>query len=354
MKCWKCGQENVNGTINCINCGVSLERASAITPVGRAMRELYDRYGCRMVLTNPTILKNGLGDFLENTNMNRILRTQIGMVMDAGVGMAYYEQLKKGSPDNTFVKRVKDIITRSCGFGDDVTIKIMGYFDEMIGWKAAERSAVSPNKKTSVPPNNNKQSSVPLNNNKPSSAPPQNHKKTQTVPTTKPTILNKLLEKAQSNYRENIAYYYKPLSLSETKRLKALIWIACIIWCIFFTYFEFFDTSGFFSSINNILIVVIIGISLLFSAFTISSPKCPRIPFLSYSCVIICCIISGLADCFLLPAVIVFFIFGDGDLAYTFAVIVCFVGLFMFFYALLLGSRWINNDRKTRKESMNE
>ena len=114
------------------------ERTSANTPVGRAMRELYDRYGCQMVLTNPTILKNGLGDFLENTNMNRILRTQIGMVMDAGVGMAYYEQLKKGSPDNTFVKRVKDIITRSCGFGDDVTIKIMGYFDEMIGWKAAE------------------------------------------------------------------------------------------------------------------------------------------------------------------------------------------------------------------------
>lgn len=173
MKCWKCGQENVNGTINCINCGVSLERASAITPVGRAMRELYDRYGCQMVLTNPTILKNGLGDFLENTNMNRILRTQIGMVMDAGVGMAYYEQLKKGSPDNTFVKRVKDIITRSCGFGDDVTIKIMGYFDEMIGWKAAERSAVSPNKKPSVPLNDN---------NKPSPALIQNHRKTQTVP----------------------------------------------------------------------------------------------------------------------------------------------------------------------------
>ena len=161
MKCWKCGQENVNGTVNCINCGVSLERTSANTPVGRAMRELYDRYGCQMVLTNPTILKNGLGDFLENTNMNRILRTQIGMVMDAGVGMAYYEQLKKGSPDNTFIKRVKDIITRSCGFGDDVTIKIMGYFDEMIGWKAAERSAESPNKKpSSVSPARNKEALV--------------------------------------------------------------------------------------------------------------------------------------------------------------------------------------------------
>ena len=113
------------------------------------------------------------------------------MVMDAGVGMAYYEQLKKGSPDNTFVKRVKDIITRSCGFGDDVTIKIMGYFDEMIGWKAAERSAVSPNKKPSVTPNNNKQSSVPLNdNNKPSSAPLQNHKKTQVVLPSKPASTN--------------------------------------------------------------------------------------------------------------------------------------------------------------------
>ena len=254
MKCWKCGQENVNGTINCINCGVSLERASAITPVGRAMRELYDRYGCQMVLTNPTILKNGLGDFLENTNMNRILRTQIGMVMDAGVGMAYYEQLKKGRPDNTFVKRVKDIITRSCGFGDDVTIKIMGYFDEMIGWKAAERSAVSPNKKPSyVPPNNNKKPSVvpPNDNNKPSSVPPQNHNKAQVVPPTKP---------ASTNTEQD-----KPLSPFERTWLKVS---AVLTLCLgLFNYLN----SGF-----HIGQIVLLAIPILM-IIAINSPKIPYV-----------------------------------------------------------------------------
>ena len=233
MKCWKCGQENVNGTINCINCGVSLERASAITPVGRAMRELYDRYGCQTVLTNPIILKNGLGDYLENTNMNRILRTQIGMAMDAGVGMAYYEQLKKGSPDNAFVKRVKDIITRSCGLGDDVAIKIMGYFDEMIGWKAAERSAVSLNKK-------------------PSSVPPQNHKKTQIVPPTKP---------ASTNTEQD-----KPLSPFERTWLKVS---AVLTLCL--GLFDYLKSGFHIGQIEYLAIVILMIIA-------INSPK---IPYLS-------------------------------------------------------------------------
>ena len=245
MKCWKCGQENVNGTINCINCGVSLERTSAITPVGRAMRELYDRYGCQMVLTNPTILKNGLGDFLENTNMNRILRTQIGMVMDAGVGMAYYEQLKKGSPDNTFVKRVKDIITRSCGFGDDVTIKIMGYFDEMIGWKAAERSAVSPNKKPSVTPNNNKQSSAPL----------QNHKKTQVVPPSKP---------ASTNSKQA-----KPLSPFERTWLKV-----SVVLTLCYALLAYLKNG---SDIDQIVFIAIVILMII----AINSPKIPYVSVLA-------------------------------------------------------------------------
>ena len=344
MKCWKCGQENSIGSTYCLNCGMSLERTPVKTSVGKAMRELYDKYGCQKVLTENAYLKNGLGDFLEDSNRSRIIRNQVGTVMDVGLGKVYYEQLEKGRPDNAFNMRVRELITRSCGFNDYTANEIMGYFDEMIGWKAAEPSVVPSNKKpSSVPPNNNK---------KPSSVPPQNHKKTQTVPTTKPTTLNKLLEKANSNLIRKTTRSYEPLSLSEIKRLKAFIWIACIIWCIVFTYFDSFDTSGFFSSTNNILIVDIIGISLIFSAFTISFPKCPRIPFLSYSCVFICCFISGIADCLLLPAVIVFFIFGDDALA--FAVIICAVGSFMSLYVTVLGSRWIFDDRRTRKESQNK
>ena len=161
MKCWKCGQENTSGTINCINCGTSLARSPVKTPTGKAMRALYDQYGCKKVLTETIYLKNGLGDFLEDSTTSRTIRSQIGMAMDAGLGRVYYEQLIKGRPDNSSSFRAEEILTRECGFSNSTANEIMGYFDEMIGWKAAERSAVSPNKKpSSVSPARNKEALV--------------------------------------------------------------------------------------------------------------------------------------------------------------------------------------------------
>ena len=91
MKCWKCGQENSFGIKHCMNCGTSLERTPTTTSVGKAMRELYDRYGGKRVLTETVYLKNGLGDFLNDSVTSRTLRNQIGMAMDAGLGQFYYE-----------------------------------------------------------------------------------------------------------------------------------------------------------------------------------------------------------------------------------------------------------------------
>ena len=138
MKCWKCGQENSFGIKHCINCGTSLERTPTTTSVGKAMRELYDRYGCKKVLTEAVYLKNGLGDFLNDSVTSRTIRNQIGMAMDAGLGQIYYEHLIKGKPDSSFTSRAKEILTRNCGFSDNTANEIVEYFDEMIGWKTPE------------------------------------------------------------------------------------------------------------------------------------------------------------------------------------------------------------------------
>ena len=230
MKCWKCGQENSIGSTYCLNCGMSLERTPVKTSVGKAMRELYDKYGCQKVLTENAYLKNGLGDFLEDSNRSRIIRNQVGTVMDVGLGKVYYEQLEKGRPDNAFKMRVRELITRSCGFNDYTANEIMGYFDEMIGWKAAEPSVVSPNKK-------------------PSSVPPQNHKKTQTEPKIKAAKQNQ----------------DKPLSSSEIKRKKAIFvisYIAIVLWgALYVVLARYYFTNT--ASEIVLFIFFIIGIVLL-------------------------------------------------------------------------------------------
>ena len=337
MKCWKCGQENASGTINCINCGTSLARSPVKTPTGKAMRALYDQYGCKKVLTETIYLKNGLGDFLEDSTTSRTIRSQIGMAMDAGLGRVYYEQLIKGRPDNSSSFRAEEILTRECGFSNSTANEIMGYFDEMIGWKAAERSAVSPNKKPSVPLNDN---------NKPSSAPIQNHKKTQIVPPSKPAAQNQ----------------NELLSPGEIKWLKASNWIVVIIWGIF-SYYHL-DTSGFLHSEDYILLMgIIIGFLLLFSALTISFPNCPRIPFLSYFCVVL----SSWMSILIIPSpLIISNLFGFFDAPFTTlktVILFCFIPVFAIILfggmawwprIIKLASRWVNNDRRTREESMNE
>ena len=230
MKCWKCGQENSIGSTYCLNCGMSLERTPVKTSVGKAMRELYDKYGCQKVLTENAYLKNGLGDFLEDSNRSRIIRNQVGTVMDVGLGKVYYEQLEKGRPDNAFNMRVRELITRSCGFNDYTANEIMGYFDEMIGWKAAEPSVVSPNKK-------------------PSSVPPQNHKKTQTEPKIKAAKQNQ----------------DKPLSSSEIKRKKAIFVISYIAIVLWGALYVVLDRYYFTNTASEIVLFIffIIGIVLL-------------------------------------------------------------------------------------------
>ena len=137
MKCWKCEQELAEGTGICPYCGKEQKRPVPVTEIGRALREVYDRYGARDVLGNSVFLVNGLGDLLEDS---KELRTKLKMAMDAGAGRMYLEQLNIGTPDSNFDKRVNRLLTEGAGLKDSVAEELAGYLDEMIGWRSAVRS----------------------------------------------------------------------------------------------------------------------------------------------------------------------------------------------------------------------
>ncbi len=138
MKCWRCGKDIVNNTSECVYCHAPQQRSTPVTVVGSALRQLYDRYGAEMVLTNPVILANGLGDVIADTlyvNVQK-LKGQLKMAMDAGMGRFYFQQLAVGKPDTEFESRIRILLTEDVGFNKQTSADLMGYFDEMIGWKA--------------------------------------------------------------------------------------------------------------------------------------------------------------------------------------------------------------------------
>ena len=138
MYCWKCGQELTDGASACVYCGADQRRPEPTSEAGRAMRQLYDRYGRDAVLTNNLMLVNGLGDLVENSQK---LRNQMKMALDAGVGRLYLDQLNgTGAPDAAFDQRVRALMSDEAGLNDKAIYEITDCFDDMIGWRAASEA----------------------------------------------------------------------------------------------------------------------------------------------------------------------------------------------------------------------
>ena len=134
MKCWKCGKEIPDGASMCTYCSASMNRKAPATPAGKAMRQIYDRFGSGRVFDKKSILSIALGDMLEDSKK---IRSQIDMVMSAGVGGVYLNQLQNvGKPDSAFCDKIKKLMTDEAGLSDKVAAELMGYFDEMIGWNS--------------------------------------------------------------------------------------------------------------------------------------------------------------------------------------------------------------------------
>ena len=143
MKCWKCGRDIPEGASMCTYCSASMNRKAPATPAGKAMRQIYDRFGSGRVFDKKSILSIALGDMLEDSKK---IRSQIDMVMSAGVGGVYLNQLQNvGKSDSAFCNKIKKLMTDEAGLSDKVAAELMGYFDEMIGWAVSTPAAAQTN-----------------------------------------------------------------------------------------------------------------------------------------------------------------------------------------------------------------
>ena len=133
MKCWKCGQENVPGAMQCVHCNADMRRTEPKSVEGIALRRLYDHYGAEALLTNSALMVNALGDLMQDSNK---IRNQLKMALAAGIGRAYLLQIQSvGNSDSDFENRMLEMMTEDAGLSEAVSKKIMSAFDEMIGWK---------------------------------------------------------------------------------------------------------------------------------------------------------------------------------------------------------------------------
>lgn len=136
MKCWRCGQSMADSMETCGACGASQARTAVSTEVGRTLRALYDRFGAQEILTNSSYIFNGLGSAAEDAKKARGL---FQLALDIGVGQLFLEQLRdKGYWDGDFVMRVYQRLVDDAGMNNDTSIQMISWFNEMIGWAAAE------------------------------------------------------------------------------------------------------------------------------------------------------------------------------------------------------------------------
>ncbi|MGN1021520.1 MAG: hypothetical protein ACI4O7_14245 [Aristaeellaceae bacterium] len=132
-RCWKCAQELTEGVSLCHVCGADQQTRSPL-PAGcseeaRAMRAIYDHYGCRQVLGNATLLHNALGDYLGEDG--RRLRNQVRIAMDSGLGRLYLSQLEH--PTEQFTAQAINLLT-DAGLSEQVARQLKSLFDTMVGF----------------------------------------------------------------------------------------------------------------------------------------------------------------------------------------------------------------------------
>ena len=134
-RCWKCGQELPEGASLCHACGADQQDRAPLPALcseeARAMRTIYDHYGCRQVLGNATLLHNALGDFLGEDG--RKLRNQVHIAMDSGLGKLYLSQLEHPTPQ--FSAQALNLLTEA-GLSEQTARQLKDLFDAMVGFPA--------------------------------------------------------------------------------------------------------------------------------------------------------------------------------------------------------------------------
>ncbi len=133
MRCWKCGNDNYEDTKFCLYCGISMERTSPVSDLGKALRKIYDDFGHEAVFKDSRCLSSSLSDLISDSEL---FVYSIEHVYRVGLGSVYESQISKvGKTDESFYTRVKRIITVDAGLSESKADELISLFDEMIGWQ---------------------------------------------------------------------------------------------------------------------------------------------------------------------------------------------------------------------------
>lgn len=148
MKCAECGRENQTDARFCCYCAVPLVKEPVVSDTGSALRKIYNDFGYEKVFEDHRYITSALGDFVPDSEM---ISNSIEMAYRAGLGKVYEAQIRKGGkPNDVFYKRVKELITEDAGLSEKRADKIIGYFDEMLGWKTQDIPDSVPSSEPSV------------------------------------------------------------------------------------------------------------------------------------------------------------------------------------------------------------
>lgn len=142
MQCWKCGGQTVDGVCTLCGCRES-DRKPAVTPAGKAMRYVYDKFGAKRALTESGVLVRCLGDVLpEEAELRRALTE----AFSAGAGREFYALLESNQPltDASFQGLVQ--VLRAAGLSEkDAHAALVALWDMVgCGTPAASQPAPQP------------------------------------------------------------------------------------------------------------------------------------------------------------------------------------------------------------------
>lgn len=140
MKCWRCNSLIDKNALTCGSCGANLLRGEPSTQEGKALRQLFDTVGADHLLSNPTIIINGLDDLLP---FDEEFVQTVKCALNADIGILYLDRIKtSGTGGSSFNDEIISKL-RIAGMTLEESKQIVNSFDEMIGWNALGASDAS-------------------------------------------------------------------------------------------------------------------------------------------------------------------------------------------------------------------
>ena len=102
-----------------------------MTEEGRAFKTILDNFGAVSVFTDNSLLPNGLREIVQDSDA---LADDLHKALESGIGDLYLPLIKQNSKaDSSFRLNAVNYLVKN-GLSELSSIKIVGLFDEMLGW----------------------------------------------------------------------------------------------------------------------------------------------------------------------------------------------------------------------------